>query len=107
MDKSTFSTLKCRFCQTMLGMSADRVLWNEAWPDLPNSFVWLQEIFSDRTVMSLKISAHVAYPFHARIFNFSKEYKTRLIKSGNSLLVILPVDTEKSEYLRDSDIGGP
>lgn len=65
------------------------------------------QVFSDKTATSLISSALVAYPAHVVLLNFSEEYKKKLIQSKQSLLEFLPVETDKSEGVREADIRWP
>lgn len=70
--KIFFRTLEGRFCQIKLRAYAGRVFWNDGTTNLPTSSVLLLQIFSDKTVTSLKISALVAYPVPVMLSDLSK-----------------------------------
>lgn len=43
---------------------------------------------------------------HVVLLSFSKEYKTWLVESEHNLVALLPVESEKSEVMKNMDTGG-
>lgn len=106
-DKHFIRTLEGILRQRAWRTSADLVFRHAYLRDWPRSFIWVVQIFSDKTARSLKSSALVTCPVHAEVLNFSKEYRKRLIPIEHSLLALLPVDTEKSEDRREAEMRAP
>lgn len=56
---------------------------------------------------NLKSCTLVQYPVHVVLLNFKKKYKNSLLQSGHNLVALFPVETEKSEGLKDAHICDP
>lgn len=61
--------------------------------------------FSDKTASCLKSSALAAYLMHVMLLIFGKKNKKRLIQRKCGIVPYLLVETEKSEGMREADIG--
>lgn len=102
-NTSFFSTLEDKVCEKLLRASLHRVFWNVDPPELPSSYARIVYIFSDKTAMSFKCSALVAYLTHAALLIFSKEYE-RGMSNGHSLVAFGLIGTKKSKRVRVPDI---
>lgn len=90
----------------MLRTSAVRVLWNESSSDLQRAFDKFIQIFSLKTVTSLKSSVLVAYYMHTVMPRFSRKYKMQLIQCGHILVSFFLIETDRREYMNDTDLSG-
>lgn len=106
MDTSFFSRSKKRVRQAVLQTSTDRLFWNENSPEFQRSFFGFIQILSNKATTSLQGSKLIAYLVHAMLLNFTKQYKMSLTFSNHMLVAFLPVETEKSDRMTDTDTGG-
>ena len=67
------------------------------WRDNGNhrSFNGFIQLFTDKTVTTLKSNGMVAHAVHATLINFSKTYRRKLIHEGKTIIGFLPCTDDK------------
>ena len=56
------------------------------------SFVGFLQVFTDKTVTSLKVGSVTAYVVHVTLLNATKKFHRKLIQSGKTIVVFLPTE---------------
>ena len=82
----------------------ETVVWNDNSPSHPRSFVAFCQLFSDKTVSSLGVSAFTAYPIHLVLLNTTPERREWLINNGLTLIGFLPASSASEDDDVDGDI---
>ena len=68
------------------------IFWNEESPYTAKSCVGFLQIYTDKTVTTLKANALVAYPIHIVFANATVKFRRFLIDNGHTIVGFLPVE---------------
>lgn len=85
---------KKRMLEVMTSTEAD-VMWHNCGNK--QSFVGFLQMFTDKTVTTLKIGGIAAHVVHATFLNFSKRLRKKLIHEGKTIVGFLPTGTKDVE----------
>ncbi len=86
-----FSTLQFEIQQRIMSSSSADVVWHN--DRHKKSFIGYLQLFTDKTVTSLKASGMVAHAVHATFINFSKDFRRFLIRNGHTIIGFLPTSS--------------
>ena len=78
---------------------------NSVWydDDRLKSFIGFLQVFTDKTVTTLKVGGIAAHVVHVTFLNFTKAFRRKLIHSGKTMVGFLPTrTTEVAECSSDS-----
>jgi hypothetical protein len=71
------------------------VMWHNS--NATKSFVGCMQMFTDKTVTTMKIGGIAAHVVHATFLNFTKKYRKTLIQGGKTIIGFLPTGTKRKE----------
>ena len=76
--------------QIMMSNEMD-ILWYDE--ETKKSFVGFLQVFTDKTVTTLKVGAVSAHVVHATFLNFTKSFRKKMIQDGKTIIGLLPTGT--------------
>ena len=77
--------------------------WNQSRSTTPNSFIWMLQIYTDKTATTLKSQSLVGYPIHVTFLNVTIQFRRFLIDHGYTLVGFLPVGFQDAQSDSDAD----
>ena len=102
MNSPFFGSLYNKRRSMVLRSSDPNTFWVDTCTEGGASFVGFLQIYSDKTAMTLKSNAMVAYPVHVVFLNTTTSYRRWLIDNGHTIVAFLPV-----QYYSDPVDGDP
>lgn len=98
METRYFRDLHDRTKYETMTSSNRSIFWKEDSRSGSVSFVGLVQLYTDKTAMTRKTNAMVAYPIHAVLLNFQKDFRRILIDNGHTLVGFLPCHSEMEVF---------
>ncbi len=88
METSEFQALETDIRRRVMGSTDANLVWHDN--DKIKSFGGFVQIFTDKTVTTLKCNGMAAHAVHAVLLNTTKKYRRYLIQNGYSIIGFLP-----------------
>jgi len=92
MHTQYFNSLYSQCRMNVMSSRSKDSFWVDSVADKNSSFVGFFQLYSDKTAMTLKSNAMVAYPVHLVLLNASPSFRRWLIDNGHTLLGFLPAE---------------